>query len=148
MADSSKRAAKLAKEITAFAQRHGGGADGQIAYVGQSGARISLVAADGTWGDLMAPSVGAARQAAELAGVTVHESFDGEMAARMATGPYEWNRMAGLQLGGETAGHGAARQGRPAPAAPAGSGEPGGSAKPERSAKPEEPEGSSDKEDA
>lgn len=102
MADSSKRAAKLAKEITAFAQRHGGGAEGQIAYVGQAGARIALVAADGTWGDLMAPSTETARAAAEKAGITVHESFDGELAEKMTTGPYEWSRMAGIQLGGET----------------------------------------------
>ncbi|SCK22973.1 hypothetical protein [Streptomyces sp. WMMB 322] len=102
MADSSKRAARLAKEITAFAQRHGGSAEGQIAYVGQSGARIALVGADGGWGDLMAPSVETARQATEQAGITVHESFAGEMAEKMKTGPYEWNRMAGIQLEGGT----------------------------------------------
>ncbi|WP_314172869.1 hypothetical protein [Streptomyces winkii] len=103
MADSSKRAAKLAKEITAFAQRHGGSAEGQIAYVGQTGARISLVGADGSWGDLMAPSVETARLATERAGITVHESFAGEMAEKVKTGPYEWNRMAGIQLGGQAA---------------------------------------------
>lgn len=100
MADSSKRAARLAKEITAFAQRHGGSAEGQIAYVGQAGARISLVGADGTWGDLMAPSVETARKATEQAGITVNESFAGEMADKVKTGPYEWSRMAGIQLGG------------------------------------------------
>lgn len=104
MADSSKRAAKLAKEITAFARRHGGGAEGQIAYVGQMGARIALVGADGTWGDLMAPSVETARQATGQAGITVHESFDGELAEKMRTGPYEWSRMAGIQLGGQAPG--------------------------------------------
>jgi hypothetical protein len=99
MADSSKRAAKLAKEITAFAQRHGGSAEGQIAYLGQMGARISLVGADGSWGDLVAPSVETAQQAAEKAGITVRESFDGELAEKVKTGPYEWRRMAGIQLG-------------------------------------------------
>ncbi|HWM40514.1 MAG TPA: hypothetical protein VNS49_25770 [Streptomyces sp.] len=99
MADTSKRAAKLAKEITGFAQRHGGSAEGQIAYVGQTGARIVLVGADGFWGDLMAPSVECAKQATEQAGITVHEAFDGEMAAKVTTGPYEWSRMAGIQLG-------------------------------------------------
>lgn len=117
MAESTKRAAKLAKEITAFAKRHGGSADGQIAYVGHSGARISLVASDGTWGDLVAPSVGTAEKATELAGITVHDSFDGEMAGRMTTGPYEWKRMAGIQLGGAPGETPAARTGRTAPAA-------------------------------
>ncbi|MGH3309697.1 MAG: hypothetical protein ACRDP3_03785 [Streptomyces sp.] len=100
MADTSKRAAKLAREITAFAGRHGGSAEGQIAYVGQTGARIVLVGADGGWGDLMAPSVETARQATEQAGITVHDTFDGELAGKVSTGPYEWSRMAGIQLGG------------------------------------------------
>ncbi|NSC21012.1 hypothetical protein FM076_07220 [Streptomyces albus subsp. chlorinus] len=99
-ADSSKQAARLAKWIGSFARRHGGSAEGQIAYVGQKGFRISLVAQDGTWGDLMAPSKEVAEAAVERAGITVKESFDGEMAERMRTGPYEWSRMAGIQLGG------------------------------------------------
>lgn len=100
MADSSKKAARLAKEITAFAKAHGGSAEGQIAYVGQRGARIVLVADNGDWGDLMAPSVEVAQQAVERAGITLRETFDGEMADKVRTGPYEWARMAGIQLGG------------------------------------------------
>ncbi|MBO8190802.1 hypothetical protein ITI46_03685 [Streptomyces oryzae] len=99
-ADSSKRAARLAKQIGAFARRHGGSAQAQIAYVGQVGFRISLVGADGTWGDLMAPTRDIAEQAVETAGVTRNDGFDGEMAEHMRTGPYEWSRMAGIQLGG------------------------------------------------
>jgi hypothetical protein len=30
----------------------------------------------------------------------VHESFDGDFAAKVRTGPYEWSRMAGIQVGG------------------------------------------------
>lgn len=101
MADTSKRAAKLAKQMTAFARRHGGSAEGHIAYVGQAGARIALVGADGSWGDLMAPSLQTARQATKQACITVHESFAGELADRVTTGPYEWSRMAGVQLGGQ-----------------------------------------------
>ena len=104
MADSSKRAARLAKEINAFAKRHGGSAEAQIAYVGQMGARIALVGANGEWGDLMAPSVEVAQQAAERAGVTVHDTFDGELAEKVRTGPYEWTRMAGIQIGGPSNG--------------------------------------------
>jgi len=100
MADDSKRVAKLAREIGEFAKRHGG-ADAQIAYVGQAGARIVLVGADGGWGDLMAPSVALAEQAAEKAQVTTHDGAEGEPATGLRTGPYEWRRMAGIQLGGE-----------------------------------------------
>lgn len=100
MADRSTRAARIAREITGFAGRHGGSAEAQIAYLGHSGARIVLVGADGGWGDLVAPSVETAKEAAERAGITVRDSFDGEMAARVSTGPYEWRRMAGIQLGG------------------------------------------------
>ncbi len=99
MADSSKQAARLAKQITAFSSAHGG-AEGQIAYVGEVGSRIVLVGSDGTWGDLMAPSQQIAQEAAEQAGITVNEQYDGEMAAKTRTGPYEWSRMAGIQLGG------------------------------------------------
>ncbi|NJQ02157.1 hypothetical protein [Streptomyces zingiberis] len=91
---------KLAREIKAFAARHGGSAEGQIAYLGQMGARIVLVGADGGWGDLVAPSYAIAERATGKAGITVHEKFDGDLAARVRTGPYEWSRMAGIQVGG------------------------------------------------
>ncbi|WP_255285765.1 hypothetical protein, partial [Streptomyces niveus] len=95
-----RRAARLAQQIGAFAKRHGGAAEGQLAYLGRAGTRIVLVAQDGDWGDLVAPSHDVALKAVEKAGITVHEAFDGEFAAKVRTGPYEWNRMAGIQLGG------------------------------------------------
>ncbi|MGV9881962.1 hypothetical protein [Streptomyces sp. NPDC003006] len=98
-ARAERRAARLAKEIGAFAQAHGG-AEGQIAYLGQKGARIVLVGEDGGWGDLVAPSHAVALSAVEKSGITVHEDFDGEFAAKVRTGPYEWTRMAGIQIGG------------------------------------------------
>lgn len=98
-ARAERRAARLAKQIGAFAKRHGG-AEGQLAYLGQAGTRIVLVGEDGGWGDLVAPTYEVARGAAEKAGLTLHESFDGELAAKVRTGPYEWKRMAGIQLGG------------------------------------------------
>ncbi|MEV7526128.1 hypothetical protein [Streptomyces sp. NPDC091371] len=94
-----RTAAKLAKQIGAFAKQHGG-AEGQLAHIGQAGTRIVLVGTDGGWGDLVAPTFAVARLAAEKAGLTLHEEFDGEFAARVKTGPYEWSRMAGIQLGG------------------------------------------------
>ncbi|MEV6397520.1 hypothetical protein AB0M39_22580 [Streptomyces sp. NPDC051907] len=102
MADTKhaeRTAAKLAKQIGAFAKKHGG-AEGQLAYIGQRGTRIVLVGEDGTWGDLVAPSHPVAQAAAEKAEITLHESFDGEFAAKVRTGPYEWKRMAGIQIGG------------------------------------------------
>lgn len=98
-ARAERRAAKLAKEIGAFAQAHGG-AEGQLAYIGHEGTRIVLVGEDGGWGDLVAPTYAVAQSAVEKAGITVHEDFDGEFAAKVETGPYEWTRMAGIQVGG------------------------------------------------
>ncbi|WP_156724190.1 hypothetical protein [Streptomyces apocyni] len=96
---AKRRAAKLAQQIGAFAKAHGG-AEGQLAYTGERGTRIVLVGADGNWGDLMAPSHAIARSAVQTAGITVHEEFDGDFAASVRTGPYEWSRMAGIQIGG------------------------------------------------
>ncbi|MFJ2115223.1 MULTISPECIES: hypothetical protein [unclassified Streptomyces] len=98
-ARAERRAARLAKQIKAFAGRHGG-AEGQLAHIGRAGTRIVLVGEDGEWGDLVAPTYAVALGAAEKAGLALHESFDGEFAAKVRTGPYEWKRMAGLQLGG------------------------------------------------
>ncbi|MCX5370730.1 hypothetical protein OG613_12790 [Streptomyces sp. NBC_00015] len=98
-AKADRKAARLAKQISSFAKQHGG-AEGQIAYIGERGARIVLVGDDGGWGDLVAPSVAVAELAVGKAGITVHETFDGEFAAKVKTGPYEWTRMAGIQVGG------------------------------------------------
>ncbi|MBB0232493.1 hypothetical protein FOE67_24160 [Streptomyces calidiresistens] len=92
--------ARLAKRIRAFAAEHGGSADASLSHLGDSGYRLVLVGADGTWGDVVTRHRERALAAAESAGVPVHESFDGEMAARVRTGPYEWSRMAGSQVGG------------------------------------------------
>ncbi|MFR0351862.1 hypothetical protein [Streptomyces sediminimaris] len=96
---AGRTVARLARQISAFAQAHGG-AEGQVSYIGERGARIVLVGEDGGWGDLVAPSPELARKAVEKAGITEHEAFDGEFAAKVRTGPYEWTRMAGIQLGG------------------------------------------------
>ncbi|MFI0978957.1 hypothetical protein ACH4SP_18385 [Streptomyces sp. NPDC021093] len=96
---AERRTAKLAKQIGAFAGKHGG-AEGQLAYIGQRGTRIVLVGDDGAWGDLVAPTYDVAKAATEKAGITVHEDFDGDFAAKVETGPYEWKRMAGIQIGG------------------------------------------------
>ncbi|MEU1823965.1 MULTISPECIES: hypothetical protein [Streptomyces] len=96
----NKRAAKLAKQITAFAKSHGGSAEGQLAHIARGSTRIALVGANGEWGNLVARDMETAREAARLAGITLHDDFDGELAAKVRTGPYEWSRMAGIQIGG------------------------------------------------
>ncbi|MFF4485883.1 hypothetical protein ACFY0F_05200 [Streptomyces sp. NPDC001544] len=96
---AERKVAKLAKQIDAFAKAHGG-AEGQVAHIGERGARIVLVGEDGGWGDLVAPDHAIAEQAVQKAGITVHEAFDGEFAGKVKTGPYEWARMAGIQVGG------------------------------------------------
>ncbi|MGD6746189.1 hypothetical protein ACOKM3_30675 [Streptomyces sp. BH106] len=98
-AKDERRAARLAQQIGAFAKAHGG-AEGQLAYIGEHGTRIVLVGEDGGWGDLVASTYEVAQKAVEKAGITVHEDFDGDFAAKVETGPYEWKRMAGIQLGG------------------------------------------------
>ncbi|MFE7860493.1 hypothetical protein [Streptomyces sp. NPDC057403] len=98
-AKAERKAARLAKRIGAFSKAHGG-AEGQVAHIGERGARIVLVGEDGGWGDLVAPSYELAEKALRKAGITVHEDFDGEFAAKVRTGRYEWTRMAGIQLGG------------------------------------------------
>ncbi|WP_152648234.1 hypothetical protein [Streptacidiphilus anmyonensis] len=93
-----KRAQRIAKNVKAFAAAHGGSADGVVEYVGKIATRIALVGADGQWGDQVAPSMAVAERAVELAGVTKHDSFEGELGLKVKTGEYEWRRMAGIQI--------------------------------------------------
>ncbi|MFG3215159.1 hypothetical protein [Streptomyces tendae] len=96
---AERRVTRLAGRIDSFSKAHGG-AEAQVAYLGERGARIVLVGEDGAWGDLVARTYETAQQAVEKSGITVHEDFDGEFAAKVATGRYEWSRMAGIQVGG------------------------------------------------
>ncbi|MGW2251342.1 hypothetical protein ACWCXH_14175 [Kitasatospora sp. NPDC001660] len=99
-ARTERRAKRIAKNLTSFAAQHGGSADAVVEYVGAVATRIVVVGADGAWGDQVAPSYAVGRRAAELAGLTLHDDFEGELALKVKTGPYEWKRMAGIQLGG------------------------------------------------
>jgi hypothetical protein len=99
-ARAGRQAARLARQITSFAAAHGGTAEATVEYIGARGSRIVLVGANGEWGDLVAPTPAVAADAVARAGVTVHEDFGGEFAARLRTGRYEWTRMAGFQMGG------------------------------------------------
>ena len=89
-ADNDRRAARLAKQIGAFAERHGSDVEGQIAYVGEAGFRIALVGADGGWGDLMAPSLDVAKDAVERSGpLPGHSPTMVAAARRSATSRFE-----------------------------------------------------------
>ncbi|WP_245175387.1 hypothetical protein [Streptomyces bohaiensis] len=114
---AARERTRLTRSARRFAAAHGGSAEGQIAYLGARGHRLVLVGADGAWGDLVASDRTLAEAAAREAGVELRAEFDGEMAARVTTGPYEWSRMAGSQLGGPAEG-----PGRDVPAAPAATG--------------------------
>jgi hypothetical protein len=96
---AERKVARLAQQISTFAKAHGG-AEGQVAYLGERGARIALVGEDGEWGNLVAPTLEIAEKAVEKSGITRHEAFEGEFAAKVKTGEYEWKRMAGIQIGG------------------------------------------------
>ncbi|MFB7944135.1 hypothetical protein ACFV6F_25330 [Kitasatospora phosalacinea] len=97
-ARAERRAKRIAKHLSSFAAQHGGSADGVVEYVGAAATRIVLVGADGAWGDQVAPSYPVGLRAAELAGITLHDSFEGELGLKVKTGPYEWKRMAGIQI--------------------------------------------------
>ncbi|TJZ51108.1 hypothetical protein FCH28_21690 [Streptomyces piniterrae] len=97
---ADRRTASLAKQIRAFAASHGGSAEGQLAHIGRGRTRIALVGANGEWGNLVADSIESAKDAAAQAGITIQDDFDGDLAAKVRTGPYEWSRMAGIQVGG------------------------------------------------
>lgn len=95
-----RRVRRLTHQIRSFALTHGGGAEGHLAHVGRGAVRLALVGVDGAWGTLVAPSAQTARQAAAAAELPLRDEFGGDLAARVRTGPYEWSRMAGIQLGG------------------------------------------------
>ncbi|MFF7232151.1 hypothetical protein BX264_1575 [Streptomyces sp. 2333.5] len=97
---AGRHTARLAREIRAFAATHGGSAEGQLAHIGRGRIRIALVGANGEWGNLVADTLESAKAAAEQAGLTLQDDFDGDLAARVRTGRYEWSRMAGIQVGG------------------------------------------------
>ncbi|MEW9520087.1 hypothetical protein [Streptomyces tubercidicus] len=101
---AGRRTAKLTKQIRAFADSHGGSAEGQLAHLGRGRTRIALVGANGEWGNLVADSFDSAKDAATAAGITLQDDFDGDLAAKVRTGPYEWSRMAGIQVGGPSNG--------------------------------------------
>jgi hypothetical protein len=92
-----------ARRIRGFAQRQAAGDPGvraALEHVGRGIARIVLVGGDGRLGDLVLRSGSQAEQALALAGAQPEDPTAREFTSAVRTGPYEWRRMAGLQLGG------------------------------------------------
>jgi hypothetical protein len=99
-----RRTVRTARQLLGFGRRHAEAGESALSAVveplGQNQVRVVLVAADGKLGDLVVSDEATARAAADLAGVDLQDAFSRELGARIRTGPYEWIRMAGSQLGG------------------------------------------------
>jgi hypothetical protein len=102
-----RRTVRTARQVLGFGRRHAvvgeSAASAVVEPLGQNRVRLVLVAPDGTLGDVVVSDEATARAAAALAGVEVQDAFSRELGARIRTGPYEWVRMAGSQLGGTRA---------------------------------------------
>jgi hypothetical protein len=99
-----RRAVRAARAIRSFAVQHAAGgevsAEGTVAHIGRGATKVSVVGADGHWGDQVVAGYERARLAASMAGMTVHDEWPRELIGRVRTGRYEWSRMAGIQVGG------------------------------------------------
>ena len=71
-AKAERRAARLAKQIGAFAKEHGG-AEGQLAYIGQRAPGSCSSARTAAGATSWRPPYAIAEQAVKKAGITVHE---------------------------------------------------------------------------
>lgn len=110
-----RRTVVAARRALEFARAHGGvgapageeGAhavpvQGVVEHLGRGAARLVVVAPDGAYGDVVVRDVEQAHRVAALARIELQEEFSRELGAAVKVGPYEWERMAGMQLrGGE-----------------------------------------------
>jgi hypothetical protein len=101
---NDRRTVRTARQIVGFGRRHSvQGRSTVLAAIeplGEDPVRLVLVAPDGAFGDLVVTDEATARAALALAGADVQDASSRELGARIRTGPYEWVRMAGSQLGG------------------------------------------------
>lgn len=88
------RAVKRATQrLRALSERHGEGSVA-LAYMGSRGVRIVYVAADGTWGDVVVPTVAAADQVCAEGGWPI-SGWDAPTSQRIAPSAVDRRRMAG-----------------------------------------------------
>lgn len=100
----------LAQRVLAFRREHGG-ADAVVQHLGRGGAEIVLVGSDGGWGSLVTRDVATAREAAALAGTTLHDGWPSGLGARVRTGEEQWRAMGGESAFAAPSGHEAPRDG-------------------------------------
>jgi hypothetical protein len=96
-----------ARRLRAFAEEHRsehGRAAVVVEHVGRGLTRLVVVGGDGAFGDVLVRDSTRAERAVQLSGLPTEEATSRELAGRIRTGHYEWERMAGLQLGGRRAG--------------------------------------------
>jgi hypothetical protein len=90
---------RAAAALVGFRADHGGEMQVALTRVG-AWHKLVLVGSDGAYGEVVVRGEDRARAAAALAGVgELHEATDAEVFRGLRTGPYEWRRMAGSQLG-------------------------------------------------
>ncbi|PRZ43733.1 hypothetical protein CLV47_102424 [Antricoccus suffuscus] len=82
-----------AKNLTKFADAHGGAANTFVEYVASSFTRVVVVAKDGRYGDQVLPSAEAAEAVTVAAGLEVTPEWDRESTDSVKTSGYEWGRM-------------------------------------------------------
>lgn len=80
--------------VLAFRRQHAG-ADALVQHLGNGAAEIVLVGDDGTWGTIAVRDVALGRAAVELGGALLHDTWPGELRARVRTDEAHWTRMAG-----------------------------------------------------
>ncbi len=88
MSDSPER-------LRSFVAAHGGAGQAVIEYLGRPGVRIVVVAVDGAFCDAIAPSVDAAAEICEQAGIAVADGWTRELTATVSPSAADRRRMAG-----------------------------------------------------
>ncbi len=84
----------LSDHLRSFVAEHGGPGTAVIAYLGRPGARIVVVAADGSFADAVVPSMDEATAVCEAAGVPVG-AWDRELTSLITVRHADRVRMAG-----------------------------------------------------
>lgn len=92
--DTEKTKMHAIKRLVALKDAHGGSGTAILENMGRSGARIVLVAADGTYGDATVPNMEIAAAVAEAACLTVG-TWDRETSGLIAPTSKDRQRMAG-----------------------------------------------------
>jgi len=86
---------KQVGRLRAFVTEHTGPARAVITYMGRSGARIVVVAADGSFGDAIVSGLKAGARVCEQAGIQVADGWDRELSAQITPSAADRERMAG-----------------------------------------------------